>query len=98
MSTDLDQPMQGEGVLTARSFTNCNGFGSRYLDHTGTCPKDGVSYYVVYLNHTYNIPPKTQKVKKNIKLFYCTILSLLHKSLYINDLGHSRPGRISLTP
>ena len=59
MSTDLDQPMQGEGVLTARSFTDCNGFGSRYLNHSRTCPEDGISYYIVYLNHTNNIPQET---------------------------------------
>ena len=98
MSTNLDQPMQGKGILTARGFTYGNGFGSRYAYNFGTYPKDGVSYYIVYLNHTNNIPKKTQKVKKNIKLFYCTILSLLHKSLYINDLGHSRPGRICVSP
>ena len=56
MRTNLNQPMQGEGVLTARSFTDGNGFGSRYAYNFGTCPKDGISYYIVYLNHTNNIP------------------------------------------
>jgi hypothetical protein len=59
MSTDLDQPVQGKGVLTARSFTYGNGFGSRYLNHSRTCPENGISYYIVYLNHTYNIAGKT---------------------------------------
>ncbi len=74
MSTNLDQPMQGKGILTARGFTDGNGFGSRYAYNFGTYPKDGISYYIVYLNHTNNIPQKTPKIKKNFQLFYCTIL------------------------
>ena len=55
MSTNLDQPMQGKGVLATRSFTYGNGFGSRYAYNFGTYPKNGISYYIVYLNHTYNL-------------------------------------------
>ena len=69
MSTNLDQPMQGKGILTARGFTYGNGFGSRYAYNFGTYPKYGISYYIVYLNHANNIPQKTPKIKKNFHLF-----------------------------
>ena len=89
MSTNLDQPMQGKGILTARGFTDGNGFGSRYAYNFGTYPKDGVSYYVIYLNHTYNIAEESEKVKKNFRLFYCIILLIkLAQNLYRSFVSH----------
>ena len=61
MSTNLDQPMQGKGILTARGFTDGNRFGSRHTDDFRTYPKNGISYYIVYLNHTYNLTHFDQK-------------------------------------
>ena len=88
MSTNLDQPMQGKGILTARGFTDGNGFGSRYAYNFGTYPKDGVSYYIVYFNHTNNITKESEKVK-----FFFTFFNffLFRKSLAIKDLRG--PGR-----
>ena len=52
---NLDQPMQGKGILTTRGFTDGNGSVSRYSYNFRTYPKNGVSYDIVYLNHTYNL-------------------------------------------
>ncbi len=77
---NLDQPMQGKCILTAGGFTDGNGFGSRYADDFGTYPKNGVSYYIVNLNHTYNIAQEARKVNNFFHFFLC------RKRLIYNDL------------
>ena len=74
MISNLEQPMQGESIWTACNLIDGMGFGSRDLIDFATCPKDRVSYYIVYLNHTNNLNHKSPKRKKNLQLFSYTIL------------------------